>query len=367
NICNIADGGIHIKRFVEYFGNKYNSFLISNKHIKNLKAKQYKMRFGLPILGHMNSAYRYIFSPFSIFEIRKIIDRKKTDIIQCHYVCPHGVIGALTKRHPLAIHVMGSDVLVGPNKSKLIKFLTKYALKSADLITVAGQNCFNAIKEMGINTNKVFILDYGVDTNKFKKKSKNKNIIKKLNIKEDVVISVRALEPLYDLKTLIKAIPIVIKELPETKFLIGNTGSQLNVLKKLVKKLGIESNVIFIGHIEHEKLCDYYNISDVYVSTSKSDGGISISTLEAMASELPVISTDVGDVRKWITNNKNGIIFNVGDSENLAIYILKILKNKKIKKILGKRARQVIIQKADFKKQMKQMEKLYKKILGDRL
>ena len=86
-----------------------------------------------------------------------------------------------------------------------------------------------------------------------------------------------------------------------------------------------------------------------------------------MASELPVISTDVGDVRKWITNNKNGIIFNVGDSENLAIYILKILKNKKIKKILGKRARQVIIQKADFKKQMKQMEKLYKKILGDRL
>jgi glycosyltransferase involved in cell wall biosynthesis len=103
-------------------------------------------------------------------------------------------------------------------------------------------------------------------------------------------------------------------------------------------------------------------ISDVYVSTSLSDAGISASTAEAMACGLPVVVTDTGENEKWVDNGKNGFVVSVKQPEILAKKIIYLLKNKEAGKKMGENARKVIEERNDYYREMGEMEEIYKKL-----
>jgi glycosyltransferase involved in cell wall biosynthesis len=179
-----------------------------------------------------------------------------------------------------------------------------------------------------------------------------------------VVISLRSLEPVYDLETLIKAVPTVVKKLPQAIFLIAGEGSQREYLESLANNLGIFNNVKFTGSIPNSQLPDYLTTADVYVSTSLSDAGLSASTAEAMACGLPVVITDSGENRRWVKDGEGGFLIPVRDPESLADRILYLLGNEKTRSRFGERNREIIMERNNYLKEMKRMEGLYKKVIA---
>ena len=155
---------------------------------------------------------------------------------------------------------------------------------------------------------------------------------------------------------------MVVGRIPKAKFIIIGAGPQERMLKEMVVALHIEENIKFLGSIPNEKLPALLTSMDVYVSTSLSDAGIAASTAEAMACGLPVVITDSGENRKWVTDSQGGYIVPVKSPILLSEKILYLLENEGLRKEYGMINRKTIIDKNDYFTEMGKMEKIYEEM-----
>lgn len=345
-IASIEDN--HTRKWIKYFIEKgYEIHWISHpsKHIKEVEADNVKFY----LIRDFKSKSLNIL--LNIMAVRKIIKEVNPDFLHAHYAGVNGVLGALSGFHPFFTTAYGSDVLIAP-KSKIVKMAVRFALKRADLITCDGENSKKAMVDMGIDGNKIKVIYFGVDVLKFCPG-------KKEELGYPVIISIRSLKPVYNVETLVKAVPYVIKEVPGAKFVIGGEGPEENKLKQLAKSLGVLENIVFAGWISKEELPNYLRSSDIYVSTSLSDGGISLSTAEAMACGLPAVITNFGDNSKWVKDGENGFTFPPKNEKVLAEKIIYLLKNNELRKEFGENNRKVIEQRDNYYREMEKTEKIY--------
>jgi len=300
---------------------------------------------------------------FNAILVRRLIKKINPDILHAHYAGVYGVLGALSGFHPYILTAWGSDILIA-GKSKITKPLIKLALKKADLITCDAEHMEKAMTELEADSSKIKIVYFGVDTRKFSPGSKDEKLIEKLKIQNcPAIISLRNFDPIYNLETLIKSIPLVLKEVPEAKFIIAGRGSEEEKLKILAEDLGVLKSIKFVGWISNEELPEYLRTTDVYVSTSLSDAGIASSTAEAMACGLPVVITDTGDNKEWVKDGENGFIVPVKSPKRLAEKIIYLLKNEEKRKTFGKISRKIIENKNNYYLEMAKVEEIYKQLI----
>lgn len=310
----------------------------------------------------------YIARYGALLEITRLIRTIHPDIIHAHYIGSFGILagfyGRLSGFKPIVLTALGSDILADARGFK--KWLIKYTLKKANLVTCDGENSRDALINLGTDHQKIRIIYHGVDTRIFNFNQRDKRLIQNLFGKEDfsIVISARSLNPRGNVETLIKVIPLIQKKIPNAKFIIGGKGPEEKYLKKLVESLGVSNSISFVGYIPHDELPKYLASSDVYVSTSLLDGGVAVATLDAMACELPPVVTDVADNSKWIKNGENGFIVPIKNPEALAEKVIYLLENEEIRRRFGEINRKIIEEKQEYAKNMEEMEKLYKELIG---
>tara|TARA_B100000497_G_C7595834_1_gene358200 strand:- start:226 stop:918 length:693 start_codon:yes stop_codon:yes gene_type:complete len=216
------------------------------------------------------------------------------------------------------------------------------------------------LKKFNVPHDKIHIINFGIDTEKFFKQERNLKVLEKFNISDELtIISLRNFEPVYDIKTLICAAKLVLDEMPAVRFLLVGKGTLENELKQMVQNLGINNSVHFTGFIDNQLLPSLISSSDVYVSTSLSDAGIASSTAEAMSCQVPVVVTDSAENYKWINDKVNGFLFSIKDHEQLAIILINLIKNQTLRTKIGKEGRNVIINKNDYKNEMNKVNDLY--------
>ncbi len=362
-ICYLANASsVHTRRWVRYFverGHEIHAISFENARIEGTTVHVLK----LPVLVK-NATFPLKMA--SVYKIKALIKKIKPDILHAHYVTNYGLFAALCSFSPFVITPWGSDVLVIPENrliSMIKAYIAKYALRKADLITCDARHVKKAVTRLGVSPEKINLIYFGVDTRKFNPGIKNEGLRAQLGLHDSpTVISLRKLEPLYDIETLIKSVPLVLKEIPESKFVIAGEGSEEKKLRKLAQSLGVSDSVKFIGFIQNDELPEYLNSMEVYVSTSLSDAGIAASTAEAMACGLPVIITDIADNRKWVEDRENGFVVPAKDNKTLAEKIIYLLQNEDIRKRFGKISRKIIEERNNYYKEMQKMEDLYKKL-----
>jgi len=173
------------------------------------------------------------------------------------------------------------------------------------------------IIRMSIDGEKVSTFPMGVD-NAFFEAGKGRG--RKLNGQPYIIVSNRQLYPIYNLSSLIRAIPIVLKQEPEVKFLIAGEGPERENLESEAKNSNVAS-VRFLGRVPNEEMPELLGRTDIYVSTSPHDG-TSVSLLEAMATGAFPIVTDIPANREWIFDGENGFLVSVDKEGVLADKIL---------------------------------------------
>jgi glycosyltransferase involved in cell wall biosynthesis len=311
--------------------------------------------------------FKYITYWRRIREIRSLLKEINPDVIHAHYITTYGFMAALTGFHPLVTSVWGSDILIESKSSRMMKKRAEQATKAADLYHCDGIKPRKALEEHGVPSDKIVTIGFGIDHARASPDARTDEIKERHGFSSHpVIISLRSLYPIYDIGSLVKAIPLVLTSHPEARFLIVGGGPEEMMLKELARSLKVEDKVIFVGRIPYEEIPRYLASSDIYVSTSLSDAGLAASTGEAMACELPVVITEDPDNRDWVTDGHNGFIVPVKSPEKLAEKMNVLLENESLRKEFGKRNRKVILERNDYNREMSKMEKEYKRLAGNK-
>ncbi|HEX9912787.1 MAG TPA: glycosyltransferase family 4 protein, partial [candidate division Zixibacteria bacterium] len=211
---------------------------------------------------------------------------------------------------------------------------------------------------LGVEKDKIVLAPMGVEQKLLKER---KDYLK--DKEEIIILSIRSLEPVYDLKTLIKAVPLITSQThKKLRFWIIGEGSQKEVLVKLSSDLRIEKNIEFKGYVSREELENCLQKADIYVSTSLSDS-TSVSLLEAMASGLVPVVSDIPGNREWIEEGKNGFLFPAGDYKALAQKIVQVINDFKDSENLRMENQKIIKERALWEENMKMIENKFLELL----
>ena len=347
---------VHDQKFLRYFANRREF----DVHLISYYGKKLPDIDGLTIhqipITRPEMAFP-IASALTPFLIRKL----KPDIVIGNYLLTYGFFAALAHYHPLLQIAWGSDVLIAP-KNRVYRPIVKYSLKHADLVTVDCEIGKKAIVKLGYPAENIVVVPCGVDFNKFNPYVNGKNIRKNLDWQDNLIaVCTRQHRPVYGMDYLINAISSIIKREPTVRFLLIGSGPLTDDLKQLVNNLKIEKYVKFTGMIPNAELPKYLAASDLYVSSSLSDG-TSVCLLEAMALGLPVVVTNVDANLEWITNGENGLVVPKKNPDALAKAICTLLEDDNLRKTFGRRNYKIAKVRASWDDNVKVLEGMFQSL-----
>jgi len=138
------------------------------------------------------------------------------------------------------------------------------------------------------------------------------------------VIVTRNLEPIYDIPTAIRAFRVIGARFPEARMTVAGSGPEAERLQALAAALGLSGRVHFPGRIDNRDIHALYACADVVLNPSTVDN-MPISLLEAFASGVPVVSTDVGGIPYLVRDGENALLVPVGGYQAMADAALAIL------------------------------------------
>jgi len=138
------------------------------------------------------------------------------------------------------------------------------------------------------------------------------------------LVVTRNLEPIYDNATAIRALARVRRQRPDARLTIAGTGPELAPLQALARELGLAEAVSFAGRLERDAIAALYRDADVALNPSTVDN-MPNSVLEALASGVPVVSTDVGGVRHIARDGVSALLVPPRDPQAMAAAVLRLL------------------------------------------
>ena len=298
------------------------------------------------------------FLPRVRFECRQI----KPDILHAHYVTSYGLAGALCGIRPFVATAWGDDVLVDPERSPLYRLMVRWVLSRADMVTSMADHMTDLMIKRGYaEPDKIITLPFGVDTSHF-----NPDLRGSMPAGQPVtIISTRHLSTVYDVQTLIEAIPIILKQLPDARFIIVGEGELRSSLESRTHVLGVSDHVSFLGRVDYDAMPKLLAQADIFVTASRSDGN-NISLNEAMACGALNVASNIPANREWIEEGKNGLFFSVGDSDQLAEKVILAAGKPEWRAQAAGKNWEIISNRGSWAKNMAVMEKMYEELFSGR-
>jgi glycosyltransferase involved in cell wall biosynthesis len=292
---------------------------------------------GIPLFKIQGLLYKY--DPFIYYRLKKLIIKIKPDIMHSALWSANFIGKLLAKK--LRIPIICDLHSNFSHDGKIRAFLETFTAHMANRYVAVSQTAYQGYLDTVINKlkkkatkkhiiSKLTIIQNGIDITETRKKAFTSPLTKKeLGIKKtDFVIgTVGRIEPIKSYDLLINAFAIVVKKIQKEKNIklcfIGD-GSETEKLKQLAIKMELAEHILFFG--QRIDAIRFYPIFDCFVLSSISEG-LSISILEALCFNLPIISTNRGLQHDIIVNGYNGFLTPIGNKIKLAYAITKLYQN----------------------------------------
>jgi L-malate glycosyltransferase len=327
--------------------------------------------FNENIFYHEVSALDYPlfqYQPYESALASKIVDvakYEKLDILHVHYAIPHASSALIARsilkeggyNLPFVTTLHGTDItLVG--KDPGYKPVVEYSINHSDGITSVSKSLKDdTYNNFGI-TREIEVIPNFIDFSRFKKTDKDHFKKAIAPNAEKILIHVSNFRKVKRVEDVVMMFELVLKKIPSKLFLVGD-GPERSGIEVLCRKLGISEQVRFLG--KQDAVEDLLAISDLFILPSETES-FGLAALEAMAVEVPVISSNAGGIPEININGKTGFMSNVGDYEDMAknaVYILEDdIRLKEFKKNAYAHARTF-----DIENVLPQYEAYYQKVI----
>lgn len=269
-------------------------------------------------------------------KIKKVCSENNYDILHCHSPIG-GVLARFAfkdfrkKGGKLIYTAHGFHFFKGaPIKNWIIFYpIEKFCSRYTDCLITINKEDYKRAKNFKAKEVK-YVPGIGVDTKKIKDIKKNRKILNEFNIKDEVVlVSVGELSNRKNHKVILKALE---KVKGNFKYIICGQGAKKEELIKLSKELNLQEKVEFLGYRQDVK--EILKASDIFCFPSKQEG-LPVALMEAMASGLPVICSDIRGNKDLIEDKKGGYLLKSYDMDEYSIKIQELIENKVLREEMG--------------------------------
>ncbi len=354
-ICFISQGQfLHTDAYLDYFKSSgYEVHYISLTPTPEREVPTYNLGFGKKY-SNTEGKWKY---PISMLRARRLVQRLKPDIVHTHYASSGGLAGLVCNLHPTIVTVHGTDLMV-KIKSGIWRLLLKAVFNHADCINTVSEDLKNMTLSLGIPPDKIKTFTLGINTEKFSFLERpiiNRNQPLKF-------VCTRALAPVYDHPTIINALGILKRKDIDFRTTFVGTGDMKEKLEQQTADLGLTDRVTFLGSVENNELPKILHGNDAYLSSSIRDG-TSLCLLEAMATGIFPIVSRIKANTAWLDDGESGLLYKVGDADDLAKCIMKLLNQPEIAVEAARRNRKKVVEKGDRNNNMKCLERIYKDLI----
>lgn len=226
------------------------------------------------------------------------------------------------------VWVQGSD-LYAP--TVFLKLFSKPLLKEASTVIALTDGMKIEINQKCKRD--IVVIPNGIDLDKFRNElTSSLDILNKGSSanRDHTIVFVGTLRPIKGVRYLLEAMSIIRLTNPQTKLMIIGDGEEKEYLQKLTSDLHLNACVSFVGKVPNDEIPKYMKNADLFVLPSLSES-FGIVNIEAMASGLPIVSTNVGGLPYLIKDGINGFLVNPRDPAAIAEKSLLILNDMNLK------------------------------------
>ena len=307
-----------------------------------------------------------------ILKLAILLKKKKIDILNTNnaIACWYGNIAAKLLRVPIVFTLRGVQTenykfyLKRKYLFKSAIFLDRFTINYADKVVAVSDELRKLyIENEKIPSDKIITIYNAIDLEPFEINYDTMSLRKKLCIQMDAVV-VGIVGHLVELKgheCLIKAARIITQKCNNVTFLIVGDGPLKNNLINKVKGYDISKQFIWCGSVKD--VAPLLSIMDIFVLPSLTEG-LSGALMESMAMGLPGICSNVAGNLEIAVDGETGLIFPVNDYKVLADKLIFLIKNEKIRKEMGERARARAKEKYDMRNLSLKYEELYMELIS---
>lgn len=302
----------------------------------------YSQPFRLNIFSNRINYHEVAVPDYPLFEFipyehnltAKLVDvaiHEKLDLLHVHYAIPHASAALSAKMIlaskgidlPIITTLHGTDItLLGKDKS--FKSVIEFAINNSDVVTAVSQSLrMDTLDSFNINK-EIKVIPNFIDSSLYNFKKNNSLRSEFASMNEKIVIHISNFRKVKRVQDVIKIFSKINKQIPSKLLLIGDGVERLK-MEQLSRSLNLCNSVRFIGKLKAvEKIL---SVSDLFLLPSDTES-FGLVALEAMASGVPVISSNSGGLPEVNVDGSTGFLLNVGDIDSMADKAIKLLNDK---------------------------------------
>jgi glycosyltransferase involved in cell wall biosynthesis len=240
-------------------------------------------------------------------EVARWLKAAQPDWLHAHYLTSHGTLAWLAQGlfgvpGRLVGSAWGSDILVAPQRSRVLRWLTRRVLRACALTTSDSRDM--AARMQALGAREVMILPFGLEAMPELPPAKD----------EHLFFANRGLEPIYAPERVLALFASVAARDPAAHLVVANDGSLRGSLEAQARALGLAERVRFTGRLDAATQASFYARAMWYLSLPRSDA-VSVSVLEAMAHGCVPLLSDLPANRELVEHARSGWIFGGDDTD----------------------------------------------------
>ncbi len=339
----------HMIHFITYAQPTRLDFLSENLFYHEVSIKDY------PLFEH---------PPYEIALAARMVDvveYEKLDLLHVHYAIPHASAGLMAKQIlatkgisiPIVTTLHGTDItLVG--KEATYASVVTYVINQSDVVTAVSNSLRSDTYSLFKIQKKIKVIPNFVDIKKFKKQ--HKDHFKKAICPngEKLMVHISNFRKVKRVQDVISVFCKVSEKMPVKLLLVGD-GPERSEMEKITRETCSIKDVRFLGKMSNVE--EILSVCDLFIMTSEKES-FGLAALEAMACQVPVISTNVGGLLELNQNGITGYTCNVGDIDDMTEKTLHVLNEDYLPKFKAAAYKKALL--FELSKIMPMYEKAYK-------
>jgi len=289
-----------------------------------------------------------LFAASLAIRMQMVVLQKRIDLIHAHWAIPSGFMAswiARANRKPLFVSLHGSDMYLA-RENALFREMAKWALQGANGITACSQPLAETAIGIGACAERLHILPYGADLMELTPEifANRWRIQLGLPVESCIILAVGRLVAKKGFTQLVRAMPLVLKQVPGARLIILGEGFERAALEHLGAELRVQDRVFLPGAVSWTLVAKYLAAADVLVMPSVQDekgnlDGLPNVILEAMAAGRPVIATRIAGIPLAVQDKVTGVLVDEADPELLSAALINLLTSPAKREAMGRAAR----------------------------
>ncbi|MBV9497232.1 MAG: N-acetyl-alpha-D-glucosaminyl L-malate synthase BshA [Acidobacteria bacterium] len=339
----------------------------------------YALPSRLNILHERVRFHEVIVTPYPLFDpyppytlalatkMAEVASYERLDVLHVHYAIPHAISAHLAKqilksdRLKVITTLHGTDItLVGRDESYLP--ITKFGIEVSDGVTAVSHWLRDQTLNNFSTPKPIEVIPNFVDPKRFHRhESPFRHMFG--GGQEKLITHVSNFRPVKRVMDVLKVFARVAPVVPSRLLMIGD-GPDRSRAEAFCREQHLVDRVYFLGNVPN--LEELVGASDLFLLPSDAES-FGMAALEAMASEVPVIGTNLGGLPEVVEHGETGFLHDAGDVEAMAAHAIEILSDADLREWMGKRAREVAIERFDVNRVVPMYRELYERAIAGKM